>query len=75
MADYDAKIVRCPFYLSRQEDKYRIKCEGPVKGSSTQLTFAGDKKWYMRDYCCNKFEKCRVYKMLELKYSSRKSEG
>lgn len=68
MAGYEAKFIRCPFYLERQNDKYRIKCEGVVSGTTTQLTFRGDKKWYIKDFCCRNYEKCRIYGMLMKKY-------
>ena len=71
MADLEAKTIKCPFYLERQKDKYRIKCEGPVKRCTTQLTFTGNKKWYIEKYCCNEFKLCRVYQMLCAKYDKK----
>lgn len=68
MADHVSKFVRCPFYLETQNDKYRIKCEGVVHGTTTQLTFRGNKKWYIKDFCCRNYEKCRIYVMLLKKY-------
>ena len=71
MGDYGEDVlVKCPFYLERQRDKYRIKCEGPVKKSSTQLTFIGDKNWYIRKYCRADYTRCRVYRMLCEKYDN-----
>lgn len=75
MGDYISADVKCPFYLSRQEDPFRIKCEGPVKNVTTQLTFRGDKLWYMRRFCCQNHESCRVYQMLDAKYPIKKAEG
>lgn len=68
MADYESIRVRCPFWLEKQSDKYRIKCEGTVKGTTTQLTFRGDKGWYIKDFCCKNYEQCRIYQMLNSKY-------
>lgn len=72
MADFDSKVIKCPFYLERQKDKCRIKCEGVMTGTTTQLTFRGDKRWYMKDFCCKNFEKCRIYRMLDEKYNQKK---
>lgn len=70
MAEYESKFVRCPFYLEKQSDKNRIKCEGVMVGTSTQLTFREDKKWYLRGFCCSNYEKCRIFKMLNAKYEN-----
>ncbi len=72
MAEYDAKFVKCPFYLERQNDKNRIKCEGVIEGTTLQLTFVGEKKWYIKGFCCKNFEKCRIYRMLYAKYEKTK---
>jgi hypothetical protein len=69
MSDYGVELALCPFLLDRQNDKFRIKCEGPEKGTTTQITFRGDKRWYMKDYCCSNYQRCRVYQMLCSKYS------
>lgn len=69
VSDYSLQSVKCPFYRERQGDRYRIKCEGPVKNTTTQVTFQGDKRWYMKDFCCGNFERCRVYNMLCKKYN------
>lgn len=75
MGDYIDADVRCPFYLAKQGDRYRIKCEGPVKNVSTQLTFRGEKQWYIKDFCCRNYTRCRVYQMLQTKYTTKKAEG
>lgn len=64
MSDYGYEKVKCPFCLPRQEDKYRIKCAGVEHGVTTQLTFQGNKRWYMKKYCCADYQRCKVYKML-----------
>jgi O-antigen/teichoic acid export membrane protein len=46
MSEFKSKFVKCPFYLDRQGDTHRIKCEGVKKGTSTQLTFVGKKENY-----------------------------
>ncbi len=66
--DYIGKVVKCPFYRETQGDKSRIKCEGPVRGTTNQLTFRGDKRWYLKDFCCKNYENCKIYKMLSDKY-------
>ncbi len=68
---WEDKTVKCPFYRERQREKKRIKCEGVVPGTTTQLTFRGDKRWYMKDYCCKNYEKCRIYQMLDRKYDKK----
>lgn len=70
MADYGTENVKCPFYCSKQNDNYRIKCEGVVKGTTTQLTFVGSKNKYLREYCCVDYKQCRIYKMLITKYDN-----
>ncbi len=60
-------MARCPFYCENQNDKRRIKCEGIVPHTTTQIAFRGDKQWYMKDYCFRNFEKCRIYRMLKPK--------
>lgn len=71
MGDFGSQDVKCPFYLDKQNDKYRIKCEGVVKGVTTQLTFRGDKMWYMKDFCCKNYEKCRIFKAINEKYKKK----
>lgn len=68
MSTYGTQNVICPFFLEKQNDQYRIKCEGPVRNTTTQITFKGDKRWYMKDFCCQNYKSCRVFKMLSNKY-------
>lgn len=68
--DWEDKLVKCPFYLERQKDKFRIKCEGVVNNSTTQITFRGGKKSYLKEFCCDNYQNCRVYKMLCGKYAN-----
>ena len=75
MEDYLLRNVKCPFYLERQGDRFRIKCEGPVKNTSVQLTFRGNKRRYFREFCCRDYKRCRIYQMLQDKYESKKAEG
>ena len=75
MGDYIDADIKCPFYLPKQGDKYRIKCEGPVKNATTQLTFRGDKLWYIRKFCCENYERCQIHQMLQNKYRIKKAEG
>jgi hypothetical protein len=73
MADYIDKFVKCPFYLNKNGDKNRIKCEGIIEGTVIGLTFEGSKKWYIRSFCCEHYDSCRIYRMLLEKY--QKAEG
>lgn len=66
--DWDDAEVKCPFYASRQQDEKRIKCEGPVSGTTTQIVFKGSKKAYLKCFCQDQYTKCRVYGMLIAKY-------
>jgi hypothetical protein len=66
--DHISIKVKCPFYKEKQGDIQRIKCEGVSKGNTVQLTFSGDKREYIRHYCSNTYECCRIYRMLEEKY-------
>jgi hypothetical protein len=68
MSEFKSKFVKCPFYLDRQGDTHRIKCEGVKKGTSTQLTFVGKKENYLNKYCCEDYFNCKIYKMLCTKY-------
>lgn len=69
MGDYGEDVlVKCPFYLERQRDALKIKCEGPVKGTTVQMSFSGSKKWFLKKYCCRDFELCPVNQMLNKKY-------
>ena len=73
MGDYGEDIfVKCPFYVEFQRDKYRIKCEGPVKNTTIQLSFAGSKQWYIKEYCCKKYSQCLINQMLNQKYAKPK---
>ncbi len=70
MSEYGTQDVKCPFYLTHQEDQRRIKCEGPIKFTSTQLTFwKNQKEQYLKRFCCQNYSKCRIYKMLTEKYN------
>lgn len=73
MADYGSTDIKCPFYLSKQGDRHRIKCEGPEKRTTTQVTCVGEKIWYIRKFCGGDYWACRVYKMLDEKYPMKES--
>lgn len=68
MADFNNQFALCPFFLEKQEDKYRIKCEGVCPNTTIQLTFKGSKNKYLQDFCCGYYRECRIYKMLMGKY-------
>lgn len=71
MSDYKSCEIKCPFYLEKQNDNHRIKCEGPEKNTSIQVTFVGEKGWYLKYFCSEKYEHCKIYKMLLEKYNSK----
>ena len=64
-------FVKCPFYLERQRDKYCIRCEGPVKNTTIQLSFTGSKQAYVKEFCCKNYAKCPVNQMLNQKYTKK----
>jgi hypothetical protein len=68
MEEYKLRDVKCPFYLSKQGEPKIIKCEGLIKNSSTHIVFRGYKDPYLKQFCCNHFRECVVYKMLDSKY-------
>ena len=74
MADHVSKFVRCPFYLEKQGDKNRIKCEGVLEGTTTQIVFKYDKRYYLKSFCCKYYKKCRIYSMLNKKYDDEFNE-
>ena len=72
MNDNVEKHACCPFYCEYQNDKYRIKCEGIIPETTVQLTFKGNKKWYIKGFCCQYYEKCRVFRMLNEKTANKR---
>lgn len=60
--------AECPFY--KGEDEKVIYCEGPTKGSSIQLAFAGSADVYKRSYCYSTscWQKCLIAQALYAKY-------
>lgn len=60
--------VLCPFYHS--EDNYKICCEGVTNESTVHVVFPAPrfKTAYSKTFCCEKYKKCKVCKMLYEKY-------
>ena len=56
---------KCPYY--RHEDTQVIYCDGVTDASVIHLAFANgaDARKYTDDVCRNKYEDCKIYKMLE----------
>jgi hypothetical protein len=67
---FESKNALCPFYCC--EDPQRIMCEGVEDKTGLHVTFPTPlgKKDYTAKYCANRFESCRIYKMLEGKYAN-----
>lgn len=61
--------VLCPFYREDDGSK-RIRCEGLVDDSCIDLKFIFRKDYekQITTFCCDKYKKCEVYKMLMKKY-------
>jgi hypothetical protein len=69
-------VVKCPFYQDWQRDPQRIRCEGVSSGNTVQLTFRGNRKWeYIKRNCCQRYQNCLIYQMLQKKYAKEKAEG
>lgn len=64
----DPKWIKCPFY--KEQDDYRIRCEGLVPNSSIILAFetkASKVEWRAK-YCYCDYERCKVYFLDNNKY-------
>ncbi len=66
---YRDYLAKCPFFTTT--DNNRLRCsEGPVMDSRVQITFKNGKilSDYRHSYCCERYEQCKVYKILCEKY-------
>ena len=66
--EYTSKEALCPFYSC--EVAQMIKCEGVEQGTALHVAFdTRDHKGDYRDkFCCDKYSRCMLFKMLEAKY-------
>ena len=64
---YD-EYVKCPFYLRLSEQS--ITCEGITDNCVTKTIFNSkkEKRKHRNIFCCNKYQNCEIYGMLEKKY-------
>ena len=63
--------AQCPFYLSDDQQRKRIICEGIVDKSTLALTYRrrADYDAQVDLFCCGKYATCEIYRMLmEAKY-------
>lgn len=76
MAEFDAKYVKCPYYIegnhTYQLKMNQIRCEGIIKNTTISLIFdtKQKEKEHRERYCyqvqeCNK---CPIHQMLDRKY-------
>ena len=61
--------VKCPFY-KYDDGKRRITCEGIIDDSSLALIFHNKRDYEIQidTFCCERYTKCEVYRMLMDKY-------
>ena len=57
---------KCPFYS--KESNCSIVCEGLYSGTNNRITFNESKVDFKERFCRNKYNDCRLYKALMLKY-------
>ena len=58
--------AKCPFY--KEEDRNIIYCEGLTDSSRIHNAFSSDAAGYKEQFCCDRWEDCRIAKMLWAKY-------
>lgn len=68
---YDDKLARCPYFT--KYDLCRIHCEGYADEARcaviTAFETAGDRRSYGDKYCNDNYSKCRLYGIIDAKYS------
>lgn len=66
----EAKYVCCPYY--KDNDEFRVKCEGVEPGSSTHVVFGSkDSRHNYQKWFCEDVKRCRgclIHKMLDGKW-------
>lgn len=62
-------LAACPFY--KEEEPQLVHCEGILDGCTLHLGFSnrGKLRNYKNSYCQNRWEHCRIARMLNEKYN------
>lgn len=65
---YNEKRIQCPFYQASATQS--ISCEGVTDECITRLIFTSPKEMSLHrmTHCENKYQNCRMYRLLEKKY-------
>lgn len=68
---YRSVDVKCPFYIFSSTN--RMKCEGVDKTNRIHLVFGDSERArdYLNRYCCKNYKQCRIYRMLDEKYTNK----
>lgn len=82
MADFEAKLVECPYYIenttSLQSKNNQIRCEGVDSSSTINLAFKTKQEQlaYMQKYCFSlrRCKDCKICKLLDEKYGVKHHE-
>lgn len=82
MAEYEAKLVECPYYIENttmsQIKSNLIRCEGIVQDSTINIAFKTKQEQtsYMERYCFSlkRCRSCCICKLLDEKYEVNKDE-
>ena len=72
---YIQVYVTCPFYVT-DNGKNRLICEGLLPGTQLQNYYRKRKDFKLQTevFCCRHYDKCEVYRALELKYEEEEQE-
>ena len=82
MAEYEAKLVECPYYIENttmsQSKSNLIRCEGISPNSTINLAFKTKQEQisYMERFCfsLNRCKRCCICKLLNEKYGVKDNE-
>lgn len=82
MAEYEAKLVECPYYIENttmsQIKSNLIRCEGVNPNCTINLAFKTKQEQtaYMERYCFNlkQSKRCAICKLLDEKYEVNKND-
>jgi hypothetical protein len=60
--------IQCPFF--KELAKKGVSCEGLTDDSIIKLWFSSPKSLDLHTeiFCCNRYQNCEIYRMLEAKY-------
>ena len=74
MSSFISGKVICPFFKDTRRNTQAIMCEGVKQNTSLHLIFNNKlrQKEYMVEFCCSKYKKCCIAKMLFEKYEEVK---